>query len=151
MKNHLNRVFIYSTAAFLLLTAVAKLYSATGTARILTATDPLFHVANRQVMLGAGLMEVVIALYLLMGRNVVPQIHLIFWLSSNFILYRFGLHYIHYKACPCLGTLGAKLPLTPESVNRILEFLVLYWFLVSACLVWQYWNREEPSPALTPT
>ncbi len=49
MQTRLFRAFICSTAALLLLTAAAKLYSATGSVRILTANDPLLHLSYRPI------------------------------------------------------------------------------------------------------
>ena len=143
MQSRLLTVFVRSTAILLLLTAGAKLYSAGGSARILTATDPLFHLTNRELMLAAGLLEAAIAVYLLAGRSRVAQTFLIFWLSANFILYRFGLHFIHHKVCPCLGTLTAKLPLKPETVDEMLRLLILYWFVGSAWFWFAFLRRGD--------
>ncbi len=143
MQRRLLSAFIRSTAILLLLTAAAKLYSAAGTARVLTATDPLFHLPNRELMLIVGMIEAAIAVYLLAGRSRVAQTFLIFWLSTNFILYRFGLHFIHHKVCPCLGTLTAKLPLQPETVDAMLRLLVLYWFVGSAWFWFAFLRRGD--------
>jgi hypothetical protein len=43
MERRILKPFINSTATLLFLTAAAKLYSAAGSARILTVTDPLLH------------------------------------------------------------------------------------------------------------
>jgi hypothetical protein len=149
-RNALRTIFVRSTAVFLVLTAFAKLYSVTGSVRILTATDPLLHLANRELMIGAGLLELGIAVYLLVGRTVAAQMHLIFWLSANFVLYRFGIHWIGYHACPCLGTLGAKLPFSQDTINQILHGMVWYWFLGSVAFLWPVWNLDSSPVADRP-
>lgn len=142
MQTRLFRLFIYSTAALLLLTAAAKLYSATGSVRILTATDPLLHLSYRPIMVAVGLLEAGIAGYLLKGHNVLAQTWLIFWLSSNFILYRFGNAFLHVKLCPCLGTLADTLPVTKGQVDGFLMATVLYLFFGSSYFLLCEWNTR---------
>jgi len=44
--------------------------------------------------------------------------------------------------CPCLGTLTAKLSLTPDFVNQLLGAFVLYWFFGSARLSFGWLPRR---------
>ncbi len=142
MQNRFFKLFIYSTAALLLLTAAAKLYSATGTVRILTATDPLLHLRYRAIMVMIGLLEAVIALYLLWGRNLLPKAWLVFWLSSNFMLYRFGNGFLHVRLCPCLGTLSNTLPFSKGQVDGFLMLSVLYFFSGSSYILLSAWSQR---------
>ncbi len=48
MRARVGKVFLVSVTAVLVVTAVAKLYSATGTVRILSLEDPLLHVNNQR-------------------------------------------------------------------------------------------------------
>ena len=50
-------VFWWSSGILLLLTAILKLYSATGMVRILSAQDQLLHVNTRLLMIGVAVLE----------------------------------------------------------------------------------------------
>ena len=65
----LLRVFYCSTAVILILTASAKLVSATGTARALALPDPLLTLTNREVLVLAGSIELLLAGYLFFSRK----------------------------------------------------------------------------------
>ena len=139
MTARITRLFLVSVATVLFLTAAAKLYSATGTARILSLADPLLHVNNRILLAALGLVETAVAAYLLLVRGEASQLRavtVVSWLSSNFIVYRLGIHFMGVNTCPCLGMLGSKLPLTPGFVSNLLGAFVLYWFIGSACILW---------------
>lgn len=142
MQTRLFKTFIYSASALLLLTAAAKLYSATGSVRILTATDPLLHATYRTIMIGMGLLEAAIAFYLLKGRSVMLKPYVIFWLSSNFMLYRFANDWLHIHLCPCLGTVESMLPFSKAQVDFFLMLVVLYMFFGSSYLLLSAWNRR---------
>ena len=74
MTARIIRLFVVSVATVLVLTAAAKLYSATGTARILSLADPLLHVNNRALLLVLGLVEAAIGAYLLLARGQASQL-----------------------------------------------------------------------------
>ena len=61
----LQGLYIYLTTGVLLITGVSKLYGSFGADRIFGALDPFFHLRYRHVMIGAGLLEIVIAIFLL--------------------------------------------------------------------------------------
>lgn len=149
MKTRILKFFFVSTALALFLTAVAKLYSATGTAKILSISDPLFHLNNGTLMSGLGLLEAAVAVYLLLGRDQLMRAAVLLWLSSNFIMYRLAIDLLGVKMCPCLGTLASNLPLSKAQVENSLAAFVLYWFLGSAFILWSEWlKQQEPSPPL---
>ena len=81
----------------LLLTGLAKLWSAMGEARVLGVRDPLFGLTFRQLMAGVGLVEVVVAWVCLVGRRERLSLVLVGWLSGNFALYRLGLWWLGWK------------------------------------------------------
>ncbi len=126
------KAFLWSAAFVLLLTAGAKLYSATGSARILTITDPLLHLTYRTLLVALGALEAAIAAYLLFGCHTVGKLWLVFWLSSNFLIYRCASAYLHIHMCPCLGTIGSALPLRKGEVDLLLLTFVLCLFFGSA-------------------
>jgi hypothetical protein len=160
MSTRIVKAFLMSVAAVLAVTAAAKLYSATGTARILSLEDPILHVNNRLLLAVMGAVETLLAvcLWRMRGREDQTRPTLaVLWLASNFIAYRLAIHIMDVTVCPCLGTLGAKLPLPPVVVNDLLTAFVLYCAAGSACLLYFAqpggWVRPEeaecgaPSPA----
>jgi hypothetical protein len=92
MKSRFPIYFLYSAALVLLVTGTAKLWSITGDAKVLSMIDPIAHLTYRQLMLMVGLLEIVTAIYLFKGRSLLSRATAIFWLSSNFMLYRFAAH-----------------------------------------------------------
>ena len=126
------KVFVRIAAILLLLTAGAKLYSATGAARILSFVDPLTHLRYRTLMLEMGLLESTVAAYLVFGSGNAPKLWLLFWLSSNFLMYRCASAYLHIHICPCMGTVSDALPLKRGEANFLLLIAVLWLFFGSA-------------------
>lgn len=140
MTARIIRLFLVSVATVLFLTAAAKLYSAMGTARILSLADPLLLVNNRALLIALGIVETAVAAYLLLARGAAGQLRavtVVSWLSSNFIAYRLGIYLMGVSICPCLGTLGSKLSLPAGFINNLLGAFVLYCFIGSACILWQ--------------
>ncbi len=125
--------FIRSSCALLCLTALAKLYSATGASKILNLADPLFALSNRQMMIGVGVIELEVAIYLLLGKNPLSKFLSVLWLSSNFLLYRLGNYLAGNKTCPCLGTVFDQLGIDADGVNFLLTVTVIYLFAGSVC------------------
>jgi len=122
----------------LFLTALAKLYGATGNAKVFLVGDPLIHINNRVLMILLGIVETCVACCLM--RAYWPERHfraasVLLWLSSNFLAYRLGRFVLGVKVCPCLGTLSEKLPLDATMTTALLGTLALMWFLGSFVIV----------------
>src|SRR5215213_7911465 len=105
--NRAQDVFLISSALLLAVTGAAKLHSASGTAGILLMLDPIFNISNRVLMLLIGALEVFLAVYVLVQRKQIAPPFLIFWISANFMFYRFASDLLKVKLCPCLGNLNA--------------------------------------------
>jgi hypothetical protein len=95
MKFGKIRCFIFSAGALILVTAVAKLVSASGTARILQMPDPIFSILFRNVFLAVGGLELIVALLCFFGKQLMLQTGLVAWLATNFVIYRLGLRELH--------------------------------------------------------
>jgi|SRR3984957_13643137 len=105
MRMKLYKWFFRSAAAMLFLTAVAKLYSMAGYARILAKPDQLLHVNNRLLMAVMAVVEGTVAIYLLRGKQQQPRALALFWLSGNFMLYRLARVAMGLGYCACMGTM----------------------------------------------
>jgi hypothetical protein len=112
--------------------ALAKLVSAFGEARILLLPDPLLPASNRQVLIGAALVEICVAGYLMYGVSAKLKYFLTGWLASCFILYRvFIWELAPAKPCPCLGTITSQIPISPRIIDFLLKVIIIYMFVGS--------------------
>jgi len=126
------RWFVRSAGVVLLVTGLAKLWSAMGEARVLGVRDPLFGLTFRQLMLGVGLVELVVAGVCLVGRRERLSLVLVGWLSGNFALYRLGLWWLGWKGpCGCLGHVTDALGVSPTAADLVMK-IVLGYLLVGA-------------------
>ncbi len=135
--------FYSSTAALLLLTAGAKLYSAGANTRILATLDQLSHLGYRPLMIAAACLEVVVAVFLLKSQSTLKRSLVLLWLTANFITYHLGNYLLGIQTCPCLGNLADRLPLRRGLADTILQAMLLYWLLGSLTLFWQEWGAEH--------
>lgn len=139
----LENLFFYSSAVVLSLTALAKLYSATGDAKILMVEDQLLHLGYRPLMIFAALVEAAVAAYLFGSNLSLIRAVALLWLSANFMAYHFGNYVLGFKNCPCLGSLSAKLSLPSGVAENLLRAFILYWFVGSFYLVWRAWAEAQ--------
>ncbi len=126
----LQRSFILSCIALLLLSAFAKLYSSFGDAKLLYQLEPLTQIQYRPLLQIVGLIESVAALLILVAKSLQLKYLTVIFLSANFLLYRlmyfvFG---IPKAYCPCLGSLTEQLKLDPGFADLALEGIAIYLF-----------------------
>ena len=142
------KAYVFSVGLILAVTSAAKLYSATGTAKILDVPEGLLPMSVRQALWLVGCIEAAIALLVLIGRNPSIKLVLVAWLGANFVLYRLATVLLTVgKPCPCLGSITEKLPLRPETVDRILGGVVLYLFLGSCLFLMGLRKQAESAGA----
>lgn len=128
-----ERWFIYSAAVILLLTAAAKLLSATGQVRALDAHDPLLMLSYRSVFILVGALECAVAACLILSRRNVFKLQNIAWLSNSFLVYRLGLLWMGVTMpCGCLGTLTAALGISPRIADFWMKVVLAYLLFGSA-------------------
>ncbi len=135
--------FFRMAAVVLLCTALAKLYSATGHAKLLAERDHLLHMDYRFLMIGVSVVEILLALLLLRNRSNVKRSLALLWLSSNFLVYHLGNYLFGFSYCPCLGRLSDALPLPRGFGESMLRVLVLYWFAMSSGIFWREWGTGQ--------
>lgn len=145
MKEKQIRWFIVSAGVIFSVTALAKLVSAAGDARILNLEDPLLGLKNRHVMLGVGALEAGLAGFLLFGRNCWFQLSLTAWMASNFLVYRLGLWWANApKPCGCLGTVTDALPFSPRTVDYGMKGMLAYLLIGSFALITMLMRKQKP-------
>jgi hypothetical protein len=130
---HSARVRFLSSAGVLLVTvALAKLFSACGSARALDTSDPLFGFALRYLLLLAGMIELIIALVCLFMPRSRFSLAAVAWLATSFVVYRAGLWFMGWhQPCACMGTLTDLLHLSPGVADNIMKVLLVYLLVVS--------------------
>jgi hypothetical protein len=139
----LATTFVTIATLGLLLTALAKVLTLTGSAKGLVTPDPVFAILSvRQLMaLGAGL-EVVVAGVGFSRLPIRTKCAALAWLSSLFLFYRFGRWSFGVREpCRCLGDIWQWLPLSRQSLESgLFAFLVAVWVGSWICIL----NKARP-------
>jgi len=152
MKIRMSRGFIVSAGALLLVTAVAKLVSASGHARVLQTADPIFAVPFRLVFEIVGALELLISLVCLFGSRVKLQASLVAWLATSFVCYRAALILAGSQPpCHCLGSLTGALPVSPEFVDTVMKWILAYLLIGSYVVLFGSWKHKEPNRLILTT
>jgi hypothetical protein len=125
--------FIVSALLILLATAVAKGIGASGDGRILSHPAPLLGLlTNRQTMLIAVVLEVLVIGLVLRERDFVRKAAFIAWIGMVFLAYRVGLWSIGYKgSCGCLGNVTDTLGITPATADLVSGAMLAYLLIGS--------------------
>ena len=134
MRNHsrIARFFILSAGLVLLISSVAKLVSAAGNAPILIMPDPVFGISFRNVFFFVGTIEFAIALICICSNRLGLQSVLLVWLAASCAAYRISRQWIGYnRPCPCMGNITDALHLSPQTLDSIMKYILLYIFVGS--------------------
>ncbi|MGH7979675.1 MAG: hypothetical protein ACREE6_09890 [Limisphaerales bacterium] len=119
--------FTISSGVVLAFTAAAKLVSSFGDAGVLLRPDPIFSISFGHLFQIAAAVELGVAAICFFHKNQTLQSALVAVLATNLLLYRLGLYWVGYMGlCPCLGTLTADLPVSPEVAETALDVIVAY-------------------------
>lgn len=149
------KLFIYSAAAILIVTGVAKIVSALPQAKLLLVEDPIFRIQFRSLLLGVGVLEILVALFCITQRPSQRSVLLIAFFSYNFVLYRAGLWWINYGICPCMGTLTESLGIPARFADTVMKCLAGYLFVGSTMLMvrnhWKAGRAKDESPSAAPS
>ena len=133
-----------------MVTSVAKLISASGSARILQYPDPVFYISFRHVFWIVGGLELLVALVCFFGKRMGLQAGLVAWLASTFMAYRLNLVWVGWhKPCSCLGNLTDTLHISPQTADTAMKIVLGYLLLGSyAALFWLWKQRRKVTPAI---
>ncbi len=128
--------FIMTAGAVFVATALAKLVSALGDARILDLADPLLGLKTRHLLACVGVVEAVLAGYLFFGRSSWLKLSLTAWMATNFLVYRLAIWWMDApKPCGCLGTVTDALPVSPRMVDYGMKGILAYLLIGSLGLI----------------
>ena len=138
--------FLISAGVLLAITAVAKMFSAIGTARALDVADPLLGLPFRQLLLLVGLVELLIAFFCLFTDSRHFSLRAVGWISTNFLVYRLGLLLIGWNhPCACMGSLAGVLHLSDQAADNIMKGVLAYLLAGSYLLLFAHGRQARPS------
>lgn len=131
-----ERCFLVSALIIFSLTGVSKIWAGFGSARVLTTVDPIFGITFGQLMLAAGVAEVVVAILCYSSKRQVLSLGLVAWMSTNFVVYRLGLLWMDWhRPCSCLGSLTEALHIHPDAADNLMKILLMYLIIGSYSLL----------------
>jgi hypothetical protein len=139
------RWFLKVAGGTLLLTGLAKAFSATGAARALDAPDPLIGIPFRQLLLLVGLAELLIAFFCLLTEKRRFSLQAVAWISTNFLVYRLGLWLLGWHhPCACMGRLAGVLHLSDQAADNIMKGVLAFLLIGSYLLLLAQWWQARP-------
>jgi len=121
--------------ALLLSFGIAKCYAALGSARVLEQGDPVLFIRVRDVMLFAGILEVLLGvLCIVYWRNSKAWL-VVFAFSVLVCLYR-ALAFVNgfHGYCRCMGDMARSLSISDDAANQISLF-ALFWLVLTSLWV----------------
>jgi hypothetical protein len=138
--------FIRLAGLLLLLTALAKILSGFGHAKLLQLQDPLFALRWRYLFFLVGTVEAAVAVFCLLSNKQKATLGMIAWFSTACLLYRFGIRGLASN-CPCLGTLTDALHLAPDTADLLLKMSLGYLLLGSYWGLLRLWREQRGAAA----
>ena len=128
VSERLIPTFIGSAVLLLAITALAKIFAATGEAQILGQPDPLLGlISMRQSMVLAAALEIVVVVLVWRAPNVLRRAGLLLWIGSVFLVYRIGLWWVGLEgSCRCLGNMGDAFGISAETADWIAKGILKF-------------------------
>jgi len=149
-RGRMLRWFVWSAGILFAITGLAKVFSATGSARALDVADPIIGIPFRHLLLAVGLLELFIAFFCLFTDKRQFSLLAVAWLATNFVVYRVGLWWIGWhRPCGCLGNLTDLLGISPHTADTIMKIVLVYLLVGSyGLLLWQWRRGQRPNELL---
>jgi hypothetical protein len=147
MMRGIVQCFFTLSGAVLLIVSASKLIVSFAYIPISLLQDPVFLMPIRQVLRMVALIELIAALICFFGHSITLRAVSVAWLSSCFVLYHLGLHYLGYhKPCNCLGLLTEILHISPRTADIAIKVILAYLLIGSyATLFWLWRLRKQTS------
>jgi hypothetical protein len=150
MAKRLINFFVISTSVLLIVTAVAKIISSTGSAHILQYADPIFGLSFRHMLSIAAILELIIGALGLIGaaglfaKNPMLRVSLIAWFATGLLLYRVSLVAINYhRPCLCMGYLSDALHIPPQVADNTMKSFLGYMLVGSYAAALWLWTEKR--------
>lgn len=141
------RWFLKVAGGVLLLTGVAKAFTAIGAARVLDLPDPLLGIPFRQLLVLVGLAEILIAFFCLFTDKQRFSLLAVAWIATNFLVYRLGLWLIGWHhPCACMGKLAGALHLSDQAADSIMKGVLAFLLVGSYLLLFAQRRQARQVP-----
>ena len=135
---------LWSSGILLLLTSVAKIISATGSARALVNADPILFISFRSEFFIIGCIELIVGSVCLIHKSVGLRAGLVAWLSTAFAVYRVGLWAVGWhKPCACLGNFTGALGIPPQGADTAMKIILAYLLIGSYATLFWLWRQRK--------
>ena len=138
--------FAFASSVVLITSALIKVVSACERVPLLSLPDQVFLIVNgRQVLLAVAAIEVIVGIFILVGREVRHNLLIVGCLSCCFLTYRLALAWLDASGspCPCLGNLHKWLSLSATTVNRVSSLALVFLFSGSWGLLALSWFQDK--------
>lgn len=146
---NVKRIFLIMVATILIVTGLVKLISAGGEARSLNLRDPLIYLTNRQAFLAVGVLELVLAGYLVFGKRLQLQLLALAWLTTNFAIYRLALWWGNIaKPCGCLGNAMDWSPWLMKHQDSVMKGLLTFMIVGAYGFLWHEWRTMKTAQVM---
>ena len=137
------RLFCYSAAVVLLLTATAKFISSFGHGTILQTHDPLTGFQFQNLFRIVGSIEVAVAMICIFSKQMWPPAGLVAWLATCFMIYRLGLAWVGYhRPCSCMGNLTDAIHIPPQTADTAMKIVLAYLLIGSYASLFWLWRQH---------
>ena len=145
----LMSVFLHSTALIMFITAAAKMWSAFGGMKVLSAQDPLTGLSFGYLMLAAGIVELAVTVFCVFSKSIKLRLLAIAWLATNFVVYRIGLWALGWrKPCNCLGNFTDALHISPQTADMAMKIVLAYLLIGSYASLFWLWRQRRKQQAV---
>lgn len=142
----LSNWFIASVVVILIVSGFAKMLSHFSSTKLLATPDPITGLSFGNLMLAAGVVEVVIAGVCLGNKSRLLSLALIAWLATSLVIYRLGLWWMGWKKpCNCLGNLTDALQISPQTADMGMKITLMYMLIGSYTALFFFWRKSEGS------
>lgn len=144
MKTRSASLVLITTGSILTLSALAKLASALGTAKVLGMSDPLLGISYRYLLTGVAGLEILTACLCFLRKSSRLAIISVAWLCTSFLFYRVGLWWIGWKQpCKCMGTITDALHIDAQTADYIAVVLLGYMLIGSYGILLVEYRRSR--------
>ena len=136
--------FVLSASVILMITGVAKVWSASSHTKVLAVVDPIIGITFGHLMWAVGVLELLIAWVCLSSKKYKFCLTLIAWLSTNILVYRCALGWVGWhKPCSCLGNLTDALHIPPEVADASMKIILAYLLIGSYAALFWLWRQKR--------
>ena len=146
-----RRWFMLSAGGILLFGGITRLLEVFGNAKPLDISSPTVLIPFRQLLLGIGIVELIVACLCLFTNKRALSLVLITWLVTTYGIYRVGLWALGwYHPYPLLANLMETFNISPLMAEGVASAISAFLFIGSVRMLWVE-NRKRHAAASSKT